>query len=452
MENLENINNNSVESQKKDKKNIKHFIVKLALNIVILFVFFQLGVYFASKNKTVDDFGKKEVVFLGKLTGKYEEPQAGMLSQDVDFGLFWEVWETLKKQYVDEESVSDKKLFYGAIRGMVASLGDPYTVFMDPKISKEFSDDLAGTFEGIGAEIGIKNEILTIVAPLPEMPAEKAGLKPGDKVLEINGTSTMGISIDEAVSRIRGPKGTIVKLLIAREDFNGTKEFLITRDKIVVKSVSVKFEDDIAIIKVTNFNDDTADLFNKAVEETIEKKSKGIILDLRSNPGGYLNTAIEMASEWIEEGVVVSEKYSDDRKDDHLAVGRARLSGYKTVVLVNEGSASASEIVSGALQDFSLATIVGKKTFGKGSVQTLNNFGDGSSVKVTIAKWLTPKGRSINDEGIEPDYKIDLTAEDYEAEKDPQMDLAKDVINGVEISQEILDMATSTNSATTSKQ
>jgi carboxyl-terminal processing protease len=351
------------------------------------------------------------------------------ISKDVDFSIFWEVWKNLEDLYVDKDKINEKKMFYGALKGLASSLGDPYTVFMDPQISKEFSDDLAGTFEGIGAEIGIKKEVITIVAPLPDMPAEKAGLKAGDKIIAIDGQSTSGMGVDEAVNKIRGKKGTVVVLSIYRDGFDDIKKFSITRDVVLVKSVRTeKMADGIFKIQVTNFNNDTQQGFDEAVSAAVTENPKGLILDLRNNPGGYLETAIEMASEWVEDGVVVKEKYADGKIEDHEARGRARLKNIPTAVLVNEGSASASEIVSGALQDDEKAVLVGKKTFGKGSVQTLLNLKDGSSMKVTIAKWLTPKGRSISDEGIMPDIIVDLTPDDYNSSKDPQMEKAKEIL------------------------
>jgi carboxyl-terminal processing protease len=254
----------------------------------------------------------------------------------------------------------------------------------------------------------------------------------GDKVFAIDGESTAGISIDEAVNKIRGPKGTIVTLTISREGPEEVKDIAIKRNTIIVKSIrtNLREEDNLFVIKVMNFNDDTESSFNKAVRDALAANPDGIILDLRNNPGGYLDTAIEMASEWIDKGVIVTEQYTDKQKIEHLARGRARLASYSTVILVNQGSASASEIVSGALQDNDLATIAGKKTFGKGSVQTLTNLSDGSSVKITVAKWLTPSGRSISDDGIEPDIVVEYTADDYNANRDPQMERAIAVLTG----------------------
>jgi len=425
-------------------------LILVILIIILMWVSFGAGVYLTGKNEILQNLAVKEAVYVGKLLGKYQEIKPGTISQDINFNLFWDVWDVIEETYVDREDLNEKVLFYGALKGLVSSIGDPYTVFMDPKIAREFQDDLKGTFEGIGAEIGIKNDILTIIAPLPDMPAEKAGLRAGDLILAIDEGSTMGISIDEAVGKIRGPKDTDVILAIKREGEDRVREITITRGKIVVSSVRTNLRDDgIYLIKITNFNDDTEKLFNQAVREIIENNPEGIILDLRNNPGGYLDTAIEISSEWVEDSMVVAEKYSDGRMIEHLARGRARLKSFPTVILVNQGSASASEIVSGALQDYGEGVVIGKQTFGKGSVQTLSKFDDGSSVKITVAKWLTPAGRSINDEGIMPDYEIDLTLEDYESNNDPQLDAAVAWLFGEDISTstpELADIDISTSS------
>lgn len=430
------------------QKQNSRFIKKLPIFIFILilmFVSFKAGLLLAGKNETVKELAKDENVYLGKLLGLYGSPETGKLSRDVDFKLFWDVWDTIKRDHVDKDKLNEKEMFYGALKGLVESVKDPYTVFMDPKLTKEFVDSLTGTFEGIGAEIGIRNEVLTIIAPLAETPAEKAGLMAGDKVYAINDESTAGINIDDAVRKIRGPKGTEVKLTISRDGFESAKDITITRETIVVKSVKTEVKntdnsatstaesnskDGIFVIEINNFNSDTSDLFNKAVNDAIKANPKGIILDLRNNPGGYLDTAIEVASEWIEKNVVLIEKFNENAEDnkEYLSRDKARLKDYKTVVLVNQGSASASEIVAGALKDYGKATIVGMKTFGKGSVQTIEDFNDGSSVKITIAKWLTPKGNYINEKGVSPDVEVDMKIEDVEAGKDPQMDKAMELL------------------------
>ncbi len=327
--------------------------------------------------------------------------------------LFWEAWEIVANNYVDKSKLDGQKLFYGALKGLVEATGDPYSVYMTPGENKEFATDMSGKFEGIGAEIGLKGEIITIISPLEGMPAEKAGLKAGDQIIKVNGEATSGWSVTQTVNKIRGPKGTIVKLSVFRKGSDKQLEFSIVRDVIVVKSVRTEMtNDNIFIIRVSSFNDDTETLFAEAVAEALLKKPRGLILDLRNNPGGYLNTAVTMSSRWVKDNTVVIERYADATTTNHRSKGEASLVGIKTVVLVNEGSASASEIVAGALQDYNLATIVGTKTFGKGSVQTLKELSDGSSIKITAAKWLTPKGKSIDGQGITPDVVVSIRTED----------------------------------------
>lgn len=425
------------------------FMKKIPVLIFIILLMassYKIGFFMAGKNEAMKELAKKENVYLGTMFGLYSKPEAGKLSRDVDFNLFWDVWDTIKRDHVDKDKLNEKEMFYGALEGLVDSVKDPYTVFMDPKLTQEFQEGLTGTFEGIGAEIGIRNEVLTIIAPLADTPAEKAGLMAGDKVYAIDDESTAGINIDEAVRKIRGAKGTEVKLTISRNGFDAVKDIIIVRGTIIVKSVKTEIKsadndgsvpnennikDGIFVIEINNFNSDTSDLFNKAVNEAIKANPKGIIVDLRNNPGGYLDTAIEVASEWIEKNVVLIEKFNETTEDnkEYLSRDKARLKDYKTVVLVNQGSASASEIVAGALQDYGKATIVGMKTFGKGSVQTIEGFDDGSSVKITIAKWLTPNGNYINEKGITPDVEVDMKIEDIEAGKDPQMDKAIEILN-----------------------
>lgn len=375
--------------------------------------------YFAGATTSISDI----------VDGKFKNNTA--LTKTADFDLFWNVWKLLEKEYVNKDKLTEKEMLYGAIHGLVSATNDPYTVFMDPKQAKSFDDDMAGTFEGIGAEIGIKKNVLVVVAPLPDTPAEKAGVRAGDIILSINGTSTQNMTTDKAVSLIRGPKGTEVVLRVLHLSDSKDTEIKIKREAIIVKSVRTELRaDGIYVIKVSNFNNDTEELFIKAVSDAMLKKPKGIILDLRNNPGGYLETAISMASFWVKEGVVVSEHFHDGSVNEYKAEGQALLNGIKTVVLVNQGSASASEIVSGALKDYKLATIVGKQTFGKGSVQVLENLSDGSSLKITVAKWMTPKGDNIGEKGIAPDIDVDLTAKDYEANKDPQLEAGLKVLLG----------------------
>lgn len=345
------------------------------------------------------------------------------LTKDVDFSMFWDVWNIVKDNYYDK-NVPDTQLFYGALAGIVDSLKDPYSVFMTPQDSSDFQSDLQGSFEGIGAEIAVKDSQLTIVSPLPDSPAIKAGLKPKDLVLAINGTSTQDMRLDQAVNLIRGSKGSTVVLSVFRDGFEAPRDFSIVRDSIVVKSVSLEYRNNVAYVKVRQFNDDTVPLFDAALDEIGKRTTKGIIIDLRNNPGGYLQSAVDMVGEWVGDKTAVIEKRRDGSEVRHASTRVARIGDMATTVLVDGGSASASEILAGALQDYGKATLIGTKTFGKGSVQDLVSLGDGSAIKITVAKWFTPDGRSIDETGIEPDVKVELSEEDFAADRDPQLDRA----------------------------
>jgi len=358
-------------------------------------------------------------------------PEAQLLTQQpgFDFNLYWEVWDQLKRDYVDKNKISDEEMFYGSLKGLAESVNDPYTIFMDPEETREFANDMSGTFEGIGAEVGMRNDIITIIAPLAGMPAEKAGLRAGDRIYAIDGESTLGMNVDEAVKKIRGDKGSEVILTVIRDGEDRPLEISIIRGVIVVKSVkSEMLDNDLLLITISNFNDDTLSLFRDTLQTALLNNPKGIILDLRNNPGGYLDTAVAVASAWVPEGPVVVEQFGEGRREEYFALGGAPLQSIKTVILINGGSASASEIVAGALRDYKKATLVGEKTFGKGSVQGLRDLSNGSSLKVTVAQWLTPGGDYINDKGIEPDIAVELTMEDVNAERDPQLDKAIDLI------------------------
>jgi len=372
--------------------------------------------------------GKPSSTQSGKVTNIVSLPS--YLKKDVNFELYWNTWDAIKGKAFNKD-VPDTKLFYGSLQGMVAALGDPYSVFMTPSESTQFQDDLRGNFDGIGAEIAVKNNQLIVVSPLDDSPAMKAGLKPKDSIMKINGTSTAGMSSAEAVSLIRGQAGTEVVLTIYRDGFSDYKDFKIIRAPINVKSLTLKYlnQGAVAQIKVRQFNDDTMPFFDAAISDIISKPQvKSVILDLRGNPGGYLDSAIAMAGEWSGDRVVVSEKNRDGVETPHMAGKNPRLADYKTIVLVDGGSASASEIVAGALKDWSKAKIVGMKTFGKGSVQDLTDLPDGSEIKLTIAKWFTPNGVNIDEQGIEPDVKIDLTEADYNKDLDPQLDKALELL------------------------
>ena len=352
---------------------------------------------------------------------------------NVDFSLFWDSWHLIEKRFVDRENLDRQSMVYGAISGMVKSLEDPYTVFMEPVDSKKFEDDISGSFEGIGAEIGIRKGILTIIAPIKDTPAYKAGLMAGDKVLKIDDTITIDITLDEAVNRIRGEKGTEVVLLIARDDWDEAREIPIVRAKITIPILDYEVKgDNIAYVQIYSFAGNLSDEFVGTVKNILAQQPKGIILDLRNNPGGYLETAVDVASYFLQKGDIVAiEDFGNGEKDNYRSHGYRYLESFPTVVLINRGSASASEILAGALRDNIGTEIVGEKSYGKGSIQQLEKLAGGSSIKVTIAKWLTPSGISIQENGIEPDHVVEITAEDIENLDDPQLEKAIEIINSL---------------------
>ncbi len=347
---------------------------------------------------------------------------------EVDFSLFWKVYNQVNKDYVS--SANSQDLIYGSISGMVAALGDPYSMFLTPQEAASFSQDLSGQFEGIGAEITQQNNKLIIVSPLDKSPAQAAGLLPKDEILKIDGVDASTLSFQQALDKIRGSAGTSVTLTIQRQGFASPKDFKITREKITVASVEWEIRDDnIAYLKIRQFGDDTTDLIKKAAEDINNKKPKGIILDLRNDPGGYLTSSIDASSLFINPGIVVYEQGKDGKKEPFKTTLSQSLKDYKLVVLINEGSASASEIVAGAIQDTGRGKILGTKSFGKGSVQNYEQFSDKSALRLTVAYWLTPKSRKINGEGIKPDIEIARTDEDIAAGKDSQLDRAVEEVN-----------------------
>ena len=342
--------------------------------------------------------------------------------KDIDFSLFWDVWNKIADKYGGTQKVDKQKMFYRAIQGMVAGIGDPYTAFLDPAQSKQFNEEIKGQFDGVGIELGLKNNKLTVISPLDGSPAQSAGIRANDVVDKIDGKASSSMTLDEAVDAIRGKKGTEVTLSILRGDT--PLEFKLKRTTIKIKSVKWEMKDNIAYLQVTQFIDETSGAAQKAAGEIVAKKPKGIILDLRNNPGGYLDGAVDLASLFIKDGVIVYEEQKDGKKDELKANGNAKLAGIPLIVLVNEGSASASEIVAGAIQDKKRGVLIGEKTFGKGTVQSFEELKDGSTLRVTIAKWLTPNGRAIHEQGLMPDIEVKLTDDDIKANRDPQLDRA----------------------------
>ena len=351
------------------------------------------------------------------------------------FAPFWEAWNIVHTQYV-EQPVDDLALMQGAIRGMMEALGDEHTFYMDPELYENEILALQGEYEGIGAYVDMDGEYLTIVSPIAGSPAELVGLHPGDKVIAIDGEDMTGTPPEEVRLKVLGPEGTTVTITVRRDGEPEPLEFVITRARITIHSAEGKMlEDGIAYVDINSFGDKTTQELRAALQNLMKQNPKGLVIDLRNNPGGYLNTAIEVSSEFIDEGVIMYEQYGDGRRDEYKALGNGQATDIPIVVLINEGSASASEILAGALQDYERATLVGEKSYGKGSVQNRqllsNNQG---AARVTIAKWLTPKERAIDHVGLTPDVLVEMTPEDFAAGRDPQLDAAVEtlmaIING----------------------
>lgn len=380
------------------------------LTLFVLFIVFTFGNYTGQKG-----------IYIGVGSKGLFNTEVGKPS-GVDFSIFWEAWNKMKDKSV--ATTDDQKMEQGAISGMLSSLNDPYTVYFTKDENQRFHEDIQGSFEGIGVELVQKDSVPTVVSPLSDSPAEKAGIKAGDIISEVDGAKTSDIGFEETINRIRGADGTKVKLTIVRDGVTDPLVIEVTRAKIVIKSVEWDTKNvsgkKIFYIKMSQFGDDTDGLFNNAIEEAVKINPDGIILDLRNNPGGYLETAVSVASDFIKDGIVVSEKGKSNQ--DYKASGSAKLQDYKLVVLTNGGSASAAEILAGALRDRKSNKLIGEKTFGKGSVQELIELTDGSAVKITVAKWYTPNGTQINGAGLEPDIKI---ADDEKTTADEQLERAE---------------------------
>ena len=354
----------------------------------------------------------------------------------IDFGLFWTALNKLEEKFVDQEKLQDKRnLVYGAIEGMVNSLGDPYTAFLKPEESKKFEEQINGSFGGVGIEIGIRKNLLTVIAPIKDTPAFKAGILAGDIIIKINDKDASGLTTDEAVTQIRGKKGTSVKLTIQRNGDKDPREFNLTREEIKIPTIDWKLlENNVAHIQLFTFNRNIDADFAKVAKEVLASKAEKIILDLRNNPGGILDSAVNIAGWFLDPNqTVVSEKFADKTETILKTSNNGQLKKYPLVIIINKGSASASEILAGALRDNRGVKIVGETSFGKGSVQELVELFTGnkkSTLKITIAKWFTPNGISISDNGIKPDYEIKKDTEETEEDplKDPQLEKALEII------------------------
>jgi carboxyl-terminal processing protease len=345
------------------------------------------------------------------------------------FAPFWQTWDLVHSDYV-VQPVDDVTLMRGAIEGMLASLGDKHTSYMDPDLFKQANADLEGEYEGIGAWVDTTGEYMVIVSPIPDTPAEKAGLKPGDKIIAVDGEDVIGMDGSLVLKRVLGPAGTLVTLTILREGVAEPLVFEITRAKITIKSVTGEMlENDIAYVSINRFGDTTTEELRSLLDDLLSQDPVGLILDLRNNGGGYVTTCVEVASEFIKEGVVLYEEYGDGSRSSLDVIPGGMATGIPLVVLVNEGTASASEITAGAIQDYQRGILVGVVTYGKGSVQTWTELDDNQGgIRITIARWLTPNGRQINEIGITPDVIVEMTEEDYKAGLDPQLDKAIELL------------------------
>lgn len=399
-----------------ENKKVTYILFGLPIIILVLFV----GIY----------IGQNQNSSGSSITGN---PDFDRIAKSEEFKSFWKVWQVLDQKYIKSASTTTDKKIYGAIQGLTQSYGDPYTVFFPPVESKLFKEDIAGDFGGVGMEIGIKDKQLTVVTPIKDSPAERAGVKAGDIIVQINSTSTIGMSTDEAVKFIRGPKGTEVKITFIPVGNSKPVVRTIIRDTIKIPTIDITTKNgDITVISLYSFTAQSAELFRNALRQFVLSGNHKLILDLRRNPGGYLESAWDIASWFLPAGkVIVTEDFG---KNGSPNVFRSK--GYnifnnnlKMLILVDGGSASASEILAGALKEHGVAKLVGTKTFGKGSVQELINITDTTSLKVTIASWLTPKGHNLSHDGLEPDYNVVITEKDIQAKRDPQMEKAVQLLS-----------------------
>lgn len=399
---------------------IRKYVIFIALFILAGGIGYNLG----ARRVTIAISPDKRIII------NQETPK----NTSVDFSLFWDVWQRMHRYYIDAAVLDTQKMVWGAITGMVSASGDPYTVFLPPKENKEFKEDLGGEFEGIGAQLGLKENRIIVIAPLKGTPAEEAGIKPGDYILKVNDEETVAWTVPQAVTKIRGKRGTTVTLNILHENSQKPIDLAIVRDTILVPSVEMwtkkigeiteiggltdigKLDQTkkVAYLRLSRFGDHTNDDWDKAVSEILSAKQQngrtlaGLVFDLRNNPGGYLEGSVFIASEFIKTGIIVSQKNSDNTKQDYPVDRKGQLLDIPLVVLVNKGSASAAEIVAGALRDYKRATIVGETTFGKGSVQTPFDLTQGAGLHITTGKWLLPKGDSIAKVGVSPDVEVKL--------------------------------------------
>ncbi|HEU0085835.1 MAG TPA: S41 family peptidase [Candidatus Paceibacterota bacterium] len=398
-----------------DTTKIKHTI----FSILVALGLFAFGLYVGSAN--------------GAEVGVSGLGRGAAVANGSDLAAFWKVWNALLEKHPDAEKMTEQEMVYGAISGLVDSFDDPYSTFFEPEEAKMFEEDISGNFSGVGMEVGMKDKILTVIAPLKDTPAFRAGIRSGDKILKIDETESTNLSLDQAIKLIRGEKGTEVTLSIFREEFESPKEFKVVRDIINVPVIDTEMRGDrIFVIRLYSFTGNSTRMFKDALQQFRDSKSDKLLIDLRGNPGGYLDASVEMASWFLPSGkTIVIEDYGVESKQKIY-----RSHGYnvfsdklKLVILIDGGSASASEILAGALQDHKKALLVGTQSFGKGSVQEVVKISNGTLLKVTVAKWLTPNGNSISQVGLKPDHEVTISSADLERKNDPQLEKAINLLN-----------------------
>lgn len=412
-------------------KQIRLFVLFIALLVLVSGLSYRLG--------------QKRPLISGKGNMRVEiDRRVAPDKQEIKFALFWEVWDRVVTSYLNKDKIDAVNMVYGAISGMVASLGDPYTAFLPPGENQRAEEDLAGAFGGIGIQLGFIDHQLAVIAPLTGTPAERAGIRAGDFILAIDGQETTDMALPQAVNLIRGKRETKVILTVLHEGDSEVAEIGVLRDTILVKSVEVEFLDKwcsrgpcplVAHLKLMRFGDRTNSEWTEAVGEILERcplggeTCRGIVLDLRNNPGGYLDSSVFIASEFLSSGTVVQEEMASGIRQDFPVNRQGELINPPLVVLVNKGSASASEIVAGALKEHQRAKIVGESTFGKGTIQEAEDFEGGAGLYVTTARWLLPSGQSIDGQGLAPNLEIEADPE--QPEKDLQLDKAIEVLDSL---------------------
>ncbi|PIS09076.1 peptidase S41 [Candidatus Beckwithbacteria bacterium CG10_big_fil_rev_8_21_14_0_10_34_10] len=406
-------------------------IRKTVFSLILVVLGFGAGFFWGTHkvNLTQEKFSLKSFKIVNKTTP---------IDKDLNFDLFWDVWNRLEEKYLIKEDIDRQKMFYGAIQGMTAALGDPYTAFLPPVQNKKLKEDLNGAFEGVGIRLGFnKDKRLTVIAPLKGMPAEKAGVKAGDIIIHLKDEvkeldeDTLGMSLPEAVEKIRGESGAEIVLTLIHENESQSYEAKIKRETIIVPSVTVEFLENntIAHLKLTRFGELTSEQWDKSVDEILNKEDtiKGIILDVRGNPGGYLKGSVNLASEFLEKGVIVKQEDYRGEVETYSVNRKGRILTLPLIVLIDKGSASASEILAGALKDHGRAKLIGTQTFGKGTIQESEEINGGMALHITTAKWLTPNNKWVNEESLIPDIEVENNSDN--PDEDLQLNKAIEELN-----------------------